>query len=352
LIALLLAGCSRHAAEPTVVADAPTTAPLSITTAIVMEQPMPRYMVFTGELHAARQSTLASNVSGKVMEAPIERGTVLREGDVVLKLDDRSATLALREAEASLKDATLKLDWARDELARSKALAKTNAISALEFDRLKLHVASAESTLAAATARRDTARKTLDDMVLRAPFAGTIAERLTEAGEFVNTAKGVARLVATETLRLLVHVPETDVAHIHAAQAVTFTVPAFPNASFKGTVKHIGAALRDAARDLAIEVEVQNGDGRLKPGMYAQGRIALEDEATLTIPAKALRVDDTTHKVFVVNDGSIEERVVEVGETKGDAVEIRRGVDRGEAVVLAPGAEATDGMKVALATQL
>jgi RND family efflux transporter MFP subunit len=351
-IALVLASCSRPEAEPSTLAEAPPLAPMSIATATVQARPMPRHLTFTGELQGARRATLATNVAGIVVDAPIERGTVLRKGDIVLKLDDRSAALAVQETEASLKDAELKLGWARDELKRSQALAKTNAISALEFDRLKLNFASAESTIAAATARRDTAKKTLSDMVLRAPFAGTIAERLTEAGEFVSTTKGVATIVATDTLRLVIHVPETEVASIQMGQTVKFTVPAFRDANFTGTVKHIGAALRDAARDLAIEAEVVNADGKLKPGMFAQGRVVLKEEATLAVPVKALRVDDTVRKLFVVKDGSIEERVVEVGESEGEVVEIRRGVEEGETVVLEPGADAADGMKVALATKL
>ena len=232
-----------------------------------------------------------------------------------------------------------------------RSLVKTSAISALEFERLKMTRASAESTLAAATARRDSAKKALGDTVLRAPFTGTVVERLTDVGEFVSTSTRVAQLVATDRLRLVIQVPETSIGSIRAGQSVSFTVPAFAGAIFEGTVEFLGAALRESARDLAIEAEVDNKDGRLKPGMFAEGRLALAEERSLTVPANALRVDGTTPKVFVVRDGTVEERIVEVGEKKGDIVEIRQGVALGEAVVLAPGAEAADGMKVALASQ-
>ena len=156
--------------------------------------------------------------------------------------------------------------------------------------------------------------------------------------------------MATERLRLVVNIAETDVAKIHSEQAVSFTVPAFPDATFEGKVKFLGAALRETARDLAVEAEVINKNGLLKPGMFAEGRLVLSEEPCLTVPSKALRLDGKAHKLFVVKDGTVDERIVEIGETKGDSVEIRQGVSLGESVVLAPGADAADGMKVAQAT--
>ncbi len=187
--------------------------------------------------------------------------------------------------------------------------------------------------------------------MLRAPFAGTVAERLAEVGEYVSSTTGVAKLVATDQLRLLLNVPETAVGSIQEGQIVRFAVPAFPEATFTGTVKFIGAALRESERDLIVEAEVGNADGRLKPGMFAEGKLALADERAVTVPATALRNDGGSNRVLVVQDGRIEERLVEIGETKGAAVEIRRGVLKGDAVVVTPGAAATDGMKVALIAQ-
>ncbi|MGV3532599.1 MAG: hypothetical protein ACO1QR_09545 [Chthoniobacteraceae bacterium] len=116
-------------------------------------------------------------------------------------------------------------------------------------------------------------------------------------------------------------------------------------------MKFIGAALRESARDLIVEAEVQNADGKLKPGMFAEGKLLLEEEIAVTIPLAALQTVGTTHKVLAVLDERIEERLVEIGEIKDDAVEIRRGVVKGDAVVVSPGATAIDGAKVLLVSQ-
>ncbi|MGV3664092.1 MAG: efflux RND transporter periplasmic adaptor subunit [Prosthecobacter sp.] len=365
---LLLPACSRHeaahdekgAAAAGTAADVSTAAkpasapPVPITTTQVAEVSMPRFLNFTGELKGARQAMLAPDVAGKVVSAPIERGSIVKEGDVILQLDDRAAKLTLQEAEASLQDARLKVEWARTEQERNQVLLKPGAISAQEFERLKLNQSTADTTLKASTARLETAKKALADTVLRAPFGGMIVERLTETGEYVSSSSGVAVLVATETLRLIIQVPETQVGQVRAGQQAGFSVPAFPGEIFAGTVRHVGGALREATRDLAIEAEVANPDGRLRPGMFAEGRLELAEVRALALPAPALRVDadGRTHRVFVVvgKDGaSVEERIVEIGEKKDDLVEIRNGVSAGDVVVLSPGAEATDGMRVTLA---
>ena len=117
---------------------------------------------------------------------------------------------------------------------------------------------------------------------------------------------------------------------------------------FRGKVKFIGASVREASRDLQVEAEVPNPEGRLKPGMFAEGRVALTEVEGVAVPRSALRTDGSTSKIFVVQDGRIAERLVEVGETKGETLEIRRGLSTGETVIVAPTAEAVDGRKVNL----
>ncbi|HSJ00981.1 MAG: efflux RND transporter periplasmic adaptor subunit [Verrucomicrobium sp.] len=350
---LALASCSHGKAEATTAPPPPPEAPpVQVATQAAVEQPMPRYLRVTGQLQGARQAMVAADAAGKVVEAPIERGTLVKTGDVLIRLDDRNAKLSLQEAEASLAETQLKVEWQKSELARNEPLAKTKAISDSDFQKRKVDVASAEASLAAALARRDQAQKTVNDVVIRAPFGGTVAERLTELGEYVGNNSEVASLVETTRLRLQLNIPEPSVGRIKEGQKVEFNVPAYHGRNFVGTVKFIGASVRESARDLIIEAEVPNEDGQLKPGMFAEGRMVLPEEPGVAVPLNALRVDGQTRKLFVVSEDRIMERLVEVGETKGDLVEIRTGVTKGEKVVVAPGPEAADGVRVKLTAQL
>lgn len=350
---LALAACSPRAEAPPAAPVAHVeAAPVEVSTRPAEEALMPRYLRVTGELNGSQKALVAADASGKVIAAPIERGSIVKKGDVLIKLDDRNAVLNLQEMEANVAAARAKLDLQRSEVLRNEPLAKTNAIADTDYQRLKADLAAAEASLAAAVARRDFAKKSLADTTILAPFSGTVAERLTDVGEYVTSNSQVANLVATERLRLTLNVPETFVGQIKEGQQVGFNVPAFPEDLFHGTVKYIGASVRESARDLIVEAEVGNQDGRLKPGMFAEGRIALAEEKSVIVPASALKTEGSTRKVFIVRDEHVEERLVEVGEAKGDTIEIRRGISKGEAVIVTPTAETTDGLKVKLTAKL
>ena len=346
-MAVALSGCSRP--TPEVKANAMAEPPsIAVVTRASVLQPMPRYLRVTGELKGEQQSQVAADVAGKVVEAPVERGSVVKKGDVLVKLDERNAALSLQEAEATLESVKLKLDWQRSEMVRNEPLAKTKAIAESDFQKIKMDLTAAEASHAASVARRDLAKKALADTSILAPFSGTVADRLSNVGEYVGANTPVVQLVATEQLRLTLNVPETAVGSISEDQEVVFKVPAHPDTEFRGRIKFIGAAVREASRDLQVEAEVPNADGRLKPGMFAEGRVALAEAEGVAVPASSVRTDGNTSKVFLVEDGRVAERLVEVGETKGDVVEIRRGLTKGEAVIVAPTAEAVDGRKVKL----
>jgi multidrug efflux pump subunit AcrA (membrane-fusion protein) len=323
LLPLALASCSRHADPASAAAPAPEAAPIQVVTSPADRQPVPRYLRVTGELKGSQEARVAADASGKVISAPIERGSVVKAGDVLFRLDDRSAVLSLAEAEASLVSAQLKLDLQRTELARNEPLARTKAISDSDFQRFKIDFASAEASYDAAKARRDMAQKTVTDATILSPFDGTVADHL----------------------RLVLNVPETSIGHVHPGLSVGFSVPAYPGTNFTGTVKYIGASVRNTARDLIVEAEVDNPDGKLKPGMFAEGRLALGEEDGVTVPASSVLTEGPVRRVFVLLKDHLEERLVEVGENKGEFVEIRRGVDRGEPVVLSPGPAAADGAR-------
>jgi RND family efflux transporter MFP subunit len=351
---LALLSCGQKQQPKTVApADAkPAAAPLSVKTAAATETSIPRFLRLTGEITAAQDAAVAADTTGKVTETPVERGSSVNAGDVLVQLDNRSATLNLAEAEANLIQAESKLSLAESEVTRNAPLAKLKAVADTDFARIKADRDAATASLAAAEARRDIAKKALEDTVIRAPFAGTVAERLVAKGEYVRADSQVARVVDLQNLRLVVNVAEPDVGRVREGQAIEFSVSSYPGETFTGTVKFIGAAVREGSRDLLVEAEVENPNGKLKPGLFAEARLVLAEEKAVTIPVAALRVDGARRKVWVVENSQLSERLVEIGETQDDRVEIRRGVAKGEQVVLSPAAEAADGMPVQATARL
>lgn len=315
-------------------------------TAAVVERVFPRFLRVTGQLGARNDAVVAADSTGRVVAAPVERGSVVKAGDVLAQLDERQPKFSLAEAVASTAMAKARLALASNEVERNKPLVEKKAVAEADYQKLLTEQAAREAELASSEARQALAQKTLDDCVIRAPFGGVVAERSVEPGVYVRADSAIARVVDLSTLRLVLNVPETEVGGLQAGQAVEFTTAAYPDKTFTGTLKFLGAAMREASRDLVVEAEVPNPNGHLRPGFFCDARIRMREEKTTAVPADALRIEGSRRKAFVVEkDNTISERLVEVGDTRENFTEIRRGVTVGETVLVKPAAEATDGAR-------
>lgn len=343
----LMAACEREKEAPPASAE-PVKAAVVIRgrTAKAEMHAFPRFLRVTGQLAAKSDSIVAADTAGKVVAVEVERGSVVAKGDVLARLDERQPRLMLAEATAAMKLATSRLTLAQHEQARNEPLAEKKAIADSTYQLLLTEVLAREAEVAASTARRDQAQKMLDDCTIRTPFAGVVAEKAADPGEYVGPGVPVARVVESSTLRLVLNVPETEVASLAEGQKVEFTTAAFAARHFEGELKYLGAAMREISRDLVVEALVDNADGTLRPGFFCDARILLSEEKALGVPEKALRLDGSRRKVFVIESGgTLGERLVDVGEARGGFMEIRRGVQAGESVLLEPGPEAADGLK-------
>lgn len=340
LFLVLAAGCHRGPASPPANPSGarPRTdlAPVVVQLTNATERLLPRYLRVTGQLAGRQDALVAADTAGKVIEVLVERGSVVAAGGVLARVDDRTAQLQGREAGAAVALAEANLALARNEVERHAPLVKDQVIADADFRRLQASQAAREADLAGAMARQELAQKTLADAVIRAPFAGVVAERFVEAGEYVKTDSRIARVVAVSRLRLLLNVPETSAGRVREGQSVAFTTAAFPGETFTGELRFIGAAVRESARDLLVEAEVANPDGRLQPGLFAEARVRLGEAAAVVVPGGALRSDGGRRSVFQVEDGALAERLVEVGDAVDGWVEIRRGLAAGAAVVILP----------------
>jgi membrane fusion protein (multidrug efflux system) len=341
----VFAACRRQDEGPPGPTAATETA-LHVLTATATDRPMPRYLTLTGSLRANEESDVAADATGKVVAVLVERGQVVRRGQIIARLDSRSAAFAATAAAAQAKVAQSQLEQARLECDRVKHLLDTGAISRAEFDRQTSACTSQQWSAAAAEAQQDTATKTVGDSSIRAPFDGVVGERFVNVGQYVQPSTRVASVYSADPLRLELTVPESNVAVVHEGMPVSFTVVAFGDQPFEGHVKYISPAVRESTRDLVVEAIVPNGDGRLKPGMFAVAKLLLATPPTPVVPTAAVVQDDTGARLFVIAGKQAQERLVQLGETVGDVVAVVSGVSAGDAVVLHPGGDMHDGARV------
>jgi membrane fusion protein (multidrug efflux system) len=217
----------------------------------------------------------------------------------------------------------------------------------LDSDQAALRVAEAE------VARRDAslgiARKRLGDTTIRAPFAGVIAKRLVNAGEYVKENTPVFNLVAVDPLKYTGTVPERFAPDLKIGQRIELTVEAYPGRVFAGQVTRVSPAVEVQTRSLALEGRVGNADGRLRPGFFTKGQVLTrKDTAVAFVPAEAVVYFVGISKVFVVADGKVEERLVKAGVRQGAWVEIAEGVKPGEPVAVSNLSQLWNGAPITL----
>ena len=201
----------------------------------------------------------------------------------------------------------------------------------LESDRAALRVAHAEVKRREATL--GIAKKRLADTTIRSSMNGFVAKRLVNAGEYVKENTPVFNVVALDPLKYTGTVSERFAPELRIGQRLELSVEAYPGVSFAGTVTRLAPAVEVQTRSLALEAQVANKDGRLRPGFFAKGLVRTrKDAAVAFVPAETVVYFVGITKVFVIKDGKAEERQVKAGIRQGGLVEIVDGLKPGETV--------------------
>ncbi len=334
-------GCKK----PAPIEEAPVSR-IHVETVTVGEELMPRTLALNGTLRGERQTELAANASGRVLETLFDRGSKVKKGDVLAKLDIRAAAAMAAEASANVAISSAQVDAAKRECERYKALLDSKAISQAEFDRTADQCRMLPMSQKAAEARASAAAQTVSDGTVRAPFDGVISERLVEVGEYVRPDSRIATLLEVDPLRLEITVPESAAPTVKIGADLTFTVVGYPGRPFRGQVRLVSPSVREATRDVIVDARVPNEDRALSPGMFADVRIESGESKEAVVALSALVKKQGRDTVFAVVDGRVEERVVQLGATKGALVACTRGLKVGDNVVDHPAATLFNGQAV------
>lgn len=338
----VLAGCSRGKGEtpaeapsgaPAGVANAPDQ-PVTITVEPVAVERVERTVDFVGTLRANAEAEVATEVDGRLLTIDADLGDQVKEGQVLASLDSATLDAQLREAAANLQKTST------DE-ARAEKLKAQGVMSQQEFDT----ISSAQHV---AQARRDVLAIHLEHTKIRAPFAGRIAKRMVDVGNYVRVGTPIFVLVADDPLRLRGEVPERFVSDLKVGQEVRGTVEAFPGDILKGQLARISAAADSTSRAVTVEATVPNPDGKLKVGFFCKAAILTRsDSEALVVPVEALVSFAGVTRVFVVDEGgTARSRPVRTGLTLGTRVEIVDGLARGDRVATSALARLAEGSKV------
>ncbi len=378
-------------APPPTAAAAPVAkaaAVQAIHVAAVKEQKLPAVIDLSGTLEADERSEVASAIAGLVTEVAVDVGTKVKKGDLLVRIDRRDAAMRLAQATAATAQAGARLglvhagdafnpnkvpevqaarqaaELAETEAKRARALVEGGSAPQSLLDTAKSRQDQAKAqleatlnnaktswaALQAAKAAQDLTEKASADTDVLAPFDGVIDAKRVAPGEYATVGKVVAVLVRTDPLRLKVDVPETNAGLLAVDGDVMLTVGAWPDRVFTGKIKRIAAALKSQSRTLAMEAEVSNADGALKPGFFAHVALVLpgKDAPALLVPPSAVGTSGSAARVFVIQGGIAIERIVAVGRSWQGLLEVRGALKPGETVATENLDTLTDGAHVSV----
>ena len=370
---MTLAGCSREQKK----AEAATTKqpdPVEIRTASAETRKLDRNISVTGSLHPDETVNISAEVPGRVSAILVDFGQPVRKGQIIAELDKQELTLAVDRSKAAMAQALARLGLdpgqenvrpdstpairqalAQMEDAKSKfenagRLVKTGDISQERFTEMeKIY----QGRLAGLEGARDEARtllanvqalktevklaqKRLNDATVRAPFDGSVEQKLVSPGAYLKENTPILTLVKMNPLRLRVDLPESAVGSVKVGTNLTFTTDAAQQESFTAVVRELNPSVDQKSRTLIVEARLLRNDSRLRPGMFVQVQLLLQKGVdTVMVPKDAIYSVAGLTKLFVIRDGrAVEQRVIPGQEFEGWTEVPREIVSPGERVAI------------------
>jgi len=316
-------GCARSANSHTATTERPedTVEPVVVTAVPVTVRLTIRELRFVGSLFGSEEITLSSQIEGQIRAIHADLGDRVDAGQVLAEIEEDQLRARLRVAEATLARTQA------DEV-RGRELSSRKVISAQEYEAMK-------TAAAVAAAERDRLNVLLRYATVRSPLSGSVAERLTSAGEYVRPGTELFRLVADQQLKLRGDIPERFSRKLAVGQIVQISVDAWPETVFSGRLERISPTANQENRSIPVEVLIDNEEAKLKPGFFASASIVVQsDDPALLVPEKAIVRFAGVTRVFVVRDDTARQTPVRLGQPREDGyVEIAEGVSADDLVV-------------------
>ena len=373
-------------------------AAVEVTTAPAILRELPRFFEATGSLAGDQQTDVAPSIAGKVTAIGVDLGSYVKRGQMIVRLDDVDSKLRVEQAQAQLEQAKAALRQAEEKiglrpgqnfdvnripevanarvafelaeknLRRAEKLIESGDVSRANYDEQKARrdqlkevyeaalslgrqnfaaVATARANVENAQSQVGLARRSLSYALVFSPIDGYVAERTADLGEYVSPTSKVATVVRINPLRIRIDIPEQAIPEVRVGQSVSVTTSAWPDKNFSGRIARISPNVTPSSRTLTVEAEVENSSGILKPGQFASVRILQQRvEPAVLVPMRAVRTESGVSRVFVIKDGHAQQRLVQLGQSESDLVEVKGGVAADEQVATSNVDQLSDGVAV------
>ncbi|GAK51624.1 putative Multidrug efflux transporter, membrane fusion protein [Candidatus Moduliflexus flocculans] len=369
-------GCSRPERS-----EAQASIPQEKTISVMVYETRPetisRYLKLTGGIEAGNETLVYSQTTEKLEQVNVKVGEQVSANQVLAVQSGRTQQQSVKQAKAAVENAKAQEELARQNHARNEQLFREKIISKQQFDQTDTALKSAILTVEQAEAQLAQSQEQQGNTVIKAPFAGKIAQIFFNKGDMVSSGQAVFKIVNTGTYKAKLNVPETDAAHISLGQSVFATFPSIPDVEFVGSITRIDEAIDTSTRALEVEVSFVNTAeessqtsssgalSSLRSGQFGQFKLEIQRHAdAIAIPDNALmtqtevklndRGEQTTLKtyyVYVAEQGKAVMKTVTPGIYSSGRVELTSGVNIGDAIIVIGQNIVKNGDTIAIANQ-
>ncbi|MBP6344846.1 efflux RND transporter periplasmic adaptor subunit [Neisseriaceae bacterium CLB008] len=270
-------------------------------------------LAFTGNLHPYDQALVNSEVGGTLNNVAVREGEWVKKGQLLAQIDNVSLNQIVQEQQAQVANSLANLNLAKIKLKQQQTLFEQGFISKLALDEAHNQFAVSQGSHNAQLAQLAQAQKSVRDLVIYAPMSGIVYERAVNAGEVITANSKLFAIANVDTLEITATLSNQQIPLVHLGQAVRFRVDG-DDTEHQGTVKRINAVADTNTRDFKAFVAVNNVNGALKAGQFAQGSIVTDaTDAFPLIPSSALQTNANGQQfVWAVRDLKLQQQLVTV----------------------------------------
>lgn len=292
---------------------------------VKIEKPQRETVIYklqlTGDVAAIQQANIFSKVSGNLERVHVDIGSRVRRNQILALIDSTELHEQFQLAAATFYNTRVKHQ-------RMKQLLEQNLVSKEDVD-------DAEATMKVAEANFDVAKTRLSYARITAPFAGYITKRYLDAGALVTPGNSTLfTLMDLDSVKVVVNILEKDLSRIAEIKKATVTVEAFPGQEYNGIVARTNQALDLSTRTLAVEIDIPNPARELKPGMFANVTLVVDERHdAITLPTMAIMKDDSSSFVYANANNTAQRLRIRTGGEQGSRMEIVEGLNGSEDII-------------------
>lgn len=323
----------RFAALLAIAVGGGAAAEVPFATVQVAYEVAPRERVWDGRIEAVNQATVSAQTSGRIAELPFDVNDFVDAGKVIMRFTDTEQRAALSRAEAALQESQARVAQAEQEFVRIESVYEKGTVSKSVYDSARANRDSARARLNAARSDVATAKEQLEYTVVRAPYAGIVAERHVELGELVSPGQPLITGLSLQTLRVNVDVPQSMFHAVRTIGKAFVYVDDKRIAADKLTYFPVADA---SANTFRVRVDLPEGSATIYPGMFVKVGFVVGETKRLLVPSGAVVRRSELSAVYVIDDDRVALRQVRLGRRYGDSQEVLAGLSEGEWVAADP----------------